>query len=105
MNAGDLNQRITIQKKTLAPDSYNEMIETWADLATYCAEVKTTGSREVYNAQKLYSETTAVFRTHYTGRINSRMRIKYGNRIFAILGADDPDGRRVELMIAAKEAV
>jgi len=56
----------------------------------------------LYQAQKLYTETSAVFKVRYTEKINSRMRIRYGNLVFEILGEPTPDSKRTELVIATK---
>ena len=102
MKAGQLNRLVTFRQRSIAYDDYNEPIETWADAFTVWAAVAEIGSKEVYHAQKLYAETEAVFQVRYTQRINSRMRIKYGNRTFEILGAT-PDAKRTALNVAAKE--
>lgn len=105
MKAGDLNRQITIQQKTKVKDGDGYETETWVTLATLWTQVITTGGREFYAAQKLNAETSAVFKVRYTEKVNARQRIKYGNRIFEILNVADPDGKRVELNISAKEVV
>lgn len=104
MQAGKLNRRITFQAETITYNSINEPISAWVDLATIWAQALTTGSREFYAAQKLYAETAIVFRIHFSNRYSSKMRIKYGDRYFHLLGEpQDPDGLRKELLISAKE--
>lgn len=102
MMAGELNKSITFQRKTITYDTYNAPIETWADSFTVWAAVAEIGSRELYQAQKLFSETSAVFKVRYTEKINSRMRIRYRGRTYEILGEPTPDSRRIELTISAK---
>lgn len=104
--AGKLDQRITFQRFTRAYDTVNQPIDTWGDAATVWAEVISEGGREFYAAQKKNAETTIVFRIRFTRVVNSRMRIKYGNRIFEILPPiNDVNGRKTELLISAKEVV
>jgi len=102
MTAGELNRHITIQEKTSTSDGYNEEIETWSDLCTIWAGVAEIGSKEAYQMQKLFTETSAVFKIRYTERVNNLHRIKYRNRTFDILGIL-PDSRGTELNISAKE--
>lgn len=102
MTAGELNKSITFQRKTITHDTYNAPIETWSDAFTVWAAVAEIGSRELYQAQKLYSETSAVFKVRYTERITGSMRIRYRGRTYEILGEPTPDSRRIELSIAAK---
>jgi SPP1 family predicted phage head-tail adaptor len=104
IKAGNLNQTITFRRKTVAYDSYNQPIETWADAATVRAAVQTTGGREFYAAQKLYSEMTALFKIRYTQAFNARMQVKWMGRIFEIIAPPfDPNGRREELHVVTKE--
>lgn len=102
MGAGKYNRRVAFQSSTINHDSYNTQITTWAVTCTVWGAVAEVGSKELYQAQKLHSETAAVFIVRYSQRINSRMRIVYGGRTFEILGVTQ-DSKRTELVIAAKE--
>lgn len=105
MQAGAMNNPIMLQSATRTADSYNQMIETWADTKTVFAQIVTTGGGEFYAAQKVNAQTSAVFHVRYDPAINVQMRIKYGTRIFAILAVNDVDGRHEEMQISAKEVV
>jgi SPP1 family predicted phage head-tail adaptor len=106
VKAGELNRKITFQHAAIAYNGFNEAIQTWVDGAYVWATVREVGTKELYQAQKIYSETSAVFKIRYTEKVRSNMRIKYGNRIFEILGVPiDPDGHRTCLNIAAKEVI
>lgn len=105
MEAGRLNRRITIQKKTVTYNSYNEPIEAWADSHTIWSEVITTGGGEFYAAQKVNANTQVVFTVRYTKSINVMNRVKYDDRIFEILSVNDVNAGRKELQISAKEVV
>ncbi len=104
VEAGKLNKKITVQKKTLGTPSSGYAAETWTDHSTRYAEMITTGGREFYAAQKVNEETTALFRMRYTAAINTAMRIKLGSRIFEILPPlNDVNGRHEELLVSTKE--
>lgn len=105
MKAGELRNVITLRKKTIAYDSYNQPIETWADAETLKASVITTGGREFYAAQKLNAETSTVFKVRYTKAVNTRMKVKYGNQNYDIISINDVDGKHTELLISAKEVI
>jgi len=96
---------------TGAKDSYGQKVESWADVATVWAAVLTegmgrsTGGREFYAAQKLHAETEAVFQIRFRRRINTAMRIKYGNRYFGIIHIADPKEKHEELLVSAKEVM
>lgn len=103
MQAGKLNRRINIQTKTTAADSYGQLIETWTDSRSTWAEVITKGGTEFYAAQKLYASTDAVFRIRYNDDITVLNRLKYGTRVFEILGINDVDGMKTEMLLPCKE--
>ena len=106
IKAGELNRQITFRRKTeTGKDSYNNPIYDWADAATVWASIITTGGKEFYAAQKLNAETSAVFKVRYTTVVNGLMQIKYGTRTFEIIGINDVNARREELLISAKEVV
>ena len=105
MEAGKLNNLITIQAKSIVPDGDGYNTETWVDIATVSAAILTTGGGEFYAAQKVNAETACLFKIRYMSNINTRMRIKYGYRIFEILGINNVDGGNRQLQISAKEVV
>lgn len=106
MGAGDYNRTITFQRKTIAYDTVNKPIETWADAFTVWAGVITSGGKEFYAAQKKNEETTAIFKIRYRSDISTKMRIKYANSIYEILPPiNDVNARHIELLISAKEVV
>lgn len=106
ISANELDSRITFQRSTKTKLTSGQLKETWADAATVSAAMITTGGREFWAAQKQNDETTAVFKTWYRSDINTRMRIKVGNRIFEILPPlNNVDNKNVALIIAAKEVV
>lgn len=106
MEAGALDRRVTIQKRSIVSTVNGYPQETWTDLMIRPARKITTGGREFYAAQRLNAETTAVFVLRFTRAITRDMRIKDGNQIFEIIAPpNDVDGRRVELQIIAKELV
>ena len=105
MQAGELNRQITFRQKTVTYNSYNEPIETWADAFTVWSQVITKGGTEFYAAQKLYAETSAVFKIRNTARVRVKLRIKFGGRTFAILGINEVNGMRKELLISCKEVI
>lgn len=103
INAGELTERITLQAETKTYNGYNEPIIVYSDVVTVWAQVIMSGGREFYAAQKLNAETSAVFRIRRRSGMNTRMRIKWGNRYFDILSIAEPD--KSELLISGKEVV
>jgi SPP1 family predicted phage head-tail adaptor len=105
-NAGELNRVITFQQNTPIPQSGGQAKESWADAFSVHAKVTTTGGRDFYAAQKVNSETSALFTIRYRGDISRDMRIVYNGRIFQILPPiNDVDEKHMLLLIPAKEVV
>ncbi len=107
IRAGDLDKRITVQKKTVTYNAYNEPIEIWSELDTIWAETITKDGkgREFTAAQKLFAETTVVFRVRYRSEFTPLNRISYSGRVFEILGVVDVDFDHVDQRFACKEVV
>lgn len=105
INTGELNRQITFQTESGPQDSYGAAGGTWSDTAIVWAGVITTGGREFYAAQKLNSETTAVFKIRYRTGLVPTMQIKYGTRYFNILNINDVDEGHREMLITCKEVV
>lgn len=103
MDPGELNRKITIQSFT--PDSVDEEIKVWANVATPWAKKVHRTSREFFAAQKINSETTDLFIIRYRTGIDTKMRVVFDGRNYDIIGADDPDGSRTELHILCAEVI
>lgn len=103
MMAGQLNRRITVQKKAVTYDSYGAPAEAWTDAFSVWAGVVTTGGGEFYAAQKLHADTKALFKTRYTTGITVQHRIVYMGRVYEILAINDVNGERKALHISARE--
>ena len=104
INPGDFKSLITIQEKVVSYNSYHEAIEEWIDFSRAWAAVVTSGSREFYAAQKMFTEASVIFRIRYRSGITTLQRIKMGDRYFEILGAPiDVENRHRQLQIITKE--
>lgn len=105
-NPGDLNQQIVVQEKTVTYDTVNQPIETWSEFDTVYAQIITSGGGELYTAQRINAETTAVFKIRKLTGITTLMRILYGTRIFEILPPiNNMDERNRLMLIMGKEVV
>jgi SPP1 family predicted phage head-tail adaptor len=105
MNAGELRQRITLERPTITRDTSGAEIQTWGTFATVWASKKHKTSREFYAAQKVNAEITDLFTIRYRAGVTTRMRVSFDGKDYDILGADDPDGRRRELQVLCREVI
>jgi SPP1 family predicted phage head-tail adaptor len=103
MQAGRLNRKITIQKLTETKNTAGEITKTWANYATTWAEVRQTGSREMRGmANATIASNITFFRIRYFNGITAKMRIKYEDEYYNILGPPKEYGRREGLEITAE---
>jgi len=92
LQAGDLNRRITVQRATVAPNAFNEPIETWGTYAVLNAKKADATAGESYRAQEVGAEISARFTVRWsalTAAINPRDRILFGGGTYNITGIRD----------------
>lgn len=58
MRAGQLSERVTLQARSNAPDSYGQPVPTWSAAATLWAAVESVSGREYITASTEQAETT-----------------------------------------------
>ena len=104
LNAGDLDQRITVQSPSASVDSRGQRVQTWADVATLWAQATPLRGREFFAAGAMQSEAAVRFRLRYRTGIDGTMRVLWRGVPHAIVAEPmDVDGgkRTLELMCSA----
>jgi SPP1 family predicted phage head-tail adaptor len=84
MKAGPLDRRVTIQRKTVVYDEYNEAIEAWAELATLSAQVVQQSGREFLSNDQTQAERRVLFRLRWFKGVTVLDRVTYGGRVHNI---------------------
>ena len=102
MRAGELRNQVTLQQQTKTRNAIGGEVITWATVATVWADKLHQTSREFFAAQKINAEITDLFKIRYREKVDAKMRLIFRGRIYDIIGADDPDGRRRELWLMCK---
>ena len=106
IKAGELNQRITIQRAIITQDSELNPVETWEDWLTVWAEAIPRDSREFFRLQTMNSEMTEAFKTYYVKSVTSHMRVKFKRKYLSIIGEPINTGERnEELILTCKGAI
>lgn len=113
MRAGELRDRVTIQKRSTTKDSYNqtsgsyENVDGWTNEAACVEDLSGT---ELYKAQSIVAGVTV--RITLRGRQGWRSDVKPSARMtsnhgrtFDIKYAVNPDGKNVQLTVLAVEIV
>ncbi|MCR4158819.1 phage head closure protein [Kerstersia gyiorum] len=90
MQAGSLNRRIVIQRRTQGQDDAGQPIDTWEDFAKPWSWIKTqsgvSASKSLTEAQDGVARSIVAysFRIRYRPSVTDDMRVVYGGMIFAI---------------------
>lgn len=111
LGAGDLDRRIAIERFTSARNEFNELVETWATLATVWAQRK--DSSDVVKTELLGAEQiSAYLLTHFVVRSSSvtktvtpKDRLNYDGHTWNIKGTKETaEGRNRYIEITAVRA-
>lgn len=107
MNAGKLRHFITIEQQTgSTPDGMGNTRQVWAALySNVPADIRPVSSREKYIAERPVSSISHRIYMRYASGITSKMRVKFGTRIFKIAGIIDPNERHISLELDCTEEI
>ena len=100
MEAGSLRKRITIQKKSVAKNSYGEEVITWVTHCQAWAQIEPLSGREFLEARQIQAEGMVRFTLRYQDGIVPEMRVLFGTRTFNIQSVIHVEerGREIQLM-------
>lgn len=106
MRAGQLRQRIDVQSVALTGDGGGGATEVWSNFASgIYAHVEPLSGLELFQAQQVNDQLTHKVTIRYFPGITSKMRVKYGTRIFLIEYPIDPEERHRSIELMCKELV
>ena len=101
--AGPLRQRLTLQQATSTPNSFNEMVESWTDVATVYGAVEPLRGQEFFAAEQVQSEISVRVRIRYRIGVAPTMRWKFGTRYLYINAVIDVNERHREIQCMCRE--
>lgn len=102
---GELDQRITIQRETLADDGYGGQTVTLSTVATVWAHVRPMNGREAEHAQQLEATAMYLFVIRHLAGILPNDRIAWGGETYNIRFPRYRSGRQLYLEIEAEHGV
>lgn len=105
MKARSLKHKITFQEQTDTLNEYGEAENTWNDIVTVWASIKTINGNEKFLSSQDFQTLTHKIRVRYSDQINSKQRIMFGTREFNILAVLNIFEANKELEILVEEAV
>ena len=95
MRAGQLNRRVTIERKTGGVDAIGQPLpEGWETFAQVWANVRHLSGSESIKAGAVTSEVKASIRIRYRSDINAGMRVVLGAKTYEIRAVMPDDVRR-----------
>ncbi|MED4206591.1 phage head closure protein [Neobacillus mesonae] len=105
MNPGKLNKRIALLEQSAAPNSYGEVEDTWNEVVSMWANVRTLTGRALYQANQVHAEVTVKVIVRYRRDILENMRLRYGNRILEIVTVVNMNEENRFLEFSCKEVI
>ena len=103
MRAGTLRQRVIIQAPTMTTNERGAQTPGWADVATVWADVRTPTGRERSGDQMTVAVLSHLVTMRYRADLTAAHRLKWGERVLALLSTPDPDNRRRLLVCQCQE--
>jgi SPP1 family predicted phage head-tail adaptor len=100
MRAGQLRDKVTIQKITYSQDSYGGVTEAWSTHAAVWARVEYLTGSELFKAQQVNAQVKGRIRIRRRSDIEANMRVLFGSvylEILAVYPADNM-GRETEIL-------
>ena len=102
MKAGQLDQRVTVERYTSTEDELGQPIEAWAPLFTCWAAVEPLQGREYLAAAALVSEVSARIRMRYRPWMTSQDRVIHEGTTYGIESVIDVRSANRELHLMCK---
>ena len=105
MLAGQLRQRVTIQKDTPTQDVYGQPVASWGTHLTRWASVEPLTGREAFTAAQMQSTVTTRIRVRWSSGhgITPKMRVSWDGRLFEIDSVVEVGSGREELHLMCTE--
>lgn len=103
LNAGELNQRITLQRVTVTSDGQGGKDESWAAFAAPWANVLPTRGQETLGGTEVTATLATDLLIRFRTDVDATQRVILGDRTLEIQSLSDPDGRREALKLTCVE--
>lgn len=102
MKAGQLDQRVTVERLVQGSDPLGQPINEWVTLATVWAGVEPLVGREFFAATAAQSEVTARIRMRYRPGIRPADRVVHEGKTYGIESVIDVRSGNRELVLMCK---
>lgn len=102
MNAGQLDQRVTVERLQQGQDEYGGPVTTWAPLFTTWAAVEPLTGREYFAAAAVQSEVTTRLRLRFRPGVSAADRVTHEGRVYDITSVIDFKSSNRELVLMCR---
>lgn len=104
MNPGAMRTMVRLEQRSSVQDAAGEPELSWQFFADRHAEILRTPGNEVFSEGR-NARVPTVFKLRYLDGVKPQMRLLCRGKVYDILSAVDPDGRRAELRVTTEELV
>ena len=105
MRNGNLRHKIEFMSISEVQDEFGGTTSAEVSLAFAMAEIRPISGGERFMSNQIFAEATSQIKCRYIAGITPKHKIKFGDRTFDIIDAQNKDERNIELFIIAKEIV
>ena len=102
MKAGDLDQRVTVERYTSTEDELGQPIQSWAPLFTCWAAVEPLVGREYLAAMAAQSEVTTRITMRYMPGVTPDLKVTHDGKQYEIESVIDTNSQGVELVLMCR---
>ena len=102
MNAGQLDQRVTVERLTEGVDEIGQSITTWAPVLSAWAAVEPLTGREYIAAAAVQSEVSTRVRMRYRPGITTADRVTHEGRLYNVVSVIDYRSANRELVLMCR---
>ena len=102
VKAGQLDQRVTLERLTETEDKYGDSTSEWVPLATVWAAVEPLVGREYMAALQLQSDVTTRIRMRYRPGVLPTDRVLHEGHTYGIESVIDVRSQRRELVLMCR---
>lgn len=88
MNAGRLNQIITVERPTISKDDYGANQTTWNNIITTRADVQFDGGNRITENSEIIHSYTKTFTIRYYHKVDEKDRILWEGKHYRILSIE-----------------
>lgn len=105
MDIGKLNRRVEILQFFKSRDEYGGEIGEWKPVAKAWAKISPVSGTEQMFAQQVTAESVVKITIRYMPWLDVMHRIRYGEKLYEIIGAMDADTAHTKTILNCKEMV